>query len=57
MDELYERRRNLQESIANYFRDGEIHYGDKGYQDLLAELVEVEMAISSDELDEISEIV
>lgn len=57
MDELYERRSNLEERIANYFGDGEIHYGDKGYQDLLEQQVDVEMAISNAELDDVSEIV
>lgn len=57
MEELYERRRNLEERIANYFGDGEIHYGDRGYQDLLEQQVDVEMQISSAELDDVSETV
>jgi hypothetical protein len=55
MDELYERKSNLEERIANYFEDDEVHYGDQGYQDLLEQLVSIEMEITRDELDEISE--
>ena len=58
MEELYERSKNLEERIANYFGDGEIHYGDRGYQDLLEQQVELEMEISNNiraELDEASE--
>lgn len=56
MNELYKRRRNLEERIANYFNGGEI-YGDKGYQDLLEEQMDVEMQINSAKLDDVSKIV
>jgi len=49
MNELYERRRNLQEKIDNFFGEEEVHYGDQGYQDLLEQLVSVEMEINEEE--------
>jgi hypothetical protein len=47
LDELYEKRRNLADKIANYFKGGKVYEGDKGYQDLLQELDEVNMEIDS----------
>lgn len=41
IDELFERKRDLEERIANYFGDEEGHTGDRGYQELLNELEEV----------------
>ena len=57
MEELYERRRNLQERIDSFLGDdeGNVHYGDRGYQDLLESMVSIEMEINQAELDEISE--
>ena len=51
MDELYERRRNLQKRIDSFFGDdeGNVHYGDRGYQDLLESMVELEMEINREE--------
>jgi hypothetical protein len=42
LNELYERRRDLAERIANYFRGSEVIEEDKGYQDLQVELERVE---------------
>jgi hypothetical protein len=57
MEELYERRRNLQKRIDNFFGDdeGNVHYGDRGYQDLLESMVELEMEIKREE-DELYEL-
>jgi hypothetical protein len=56
--ELYERRRDIAEKISNYFGDdNNPNYGDKGYQDLLAELDEVNVLLSEldgIELDELN---
>jgi hypothetical protein len=54
MEELYERRRNLQKRIDSFFGDdeGNVHYGDRGYQDLLESMVVVEMEINDSERDE-----
>lgn len=45
--DLYERKKELEEKIENYFDDGEIHYGDGGYQDLLEQQMSIEMEIRS----------
>lgn len=46
MEELFERKRNLEERIENYFGDWPKFTGDRGYQDLLVELSEVEEQIN-----------
>jgi hypothetical protein len=38
LDELYERRYDLQERIKNFFGGERPEYGDQGYQDLLQSL-------------------
>jgi len=46
IDELYERQLILQEKIDNFFDgDDDPHYGDRGYQELLEQLEEVEIEI------------
>ena len=44
--ELYERRRDIAEKISNFFGGEEPDYNDQGYQDLLAELDEVNVLLS-----------
>jgi hypothetical protein len=44
--ELYDRRRELAERIANYFHGGEVFEGDRGYQDLQEQLSSVEEQIN-----------
>ena len=46
LDELFERQSNLEERIANFFNGGEVYSGDRGYQDLLEQLDEVEEQIN-----------
>ena len=46
LDELYERRSDLRERMRNYFDgDNNPNHGDRGYQDLLEQLEEVEISI------------
>ena len=43
LDELYNRKRDLESRVENFFGDDDNpHYGDRGYQDLLEQLDEVE---------------
>lgn len=47
LNELYERKYELEEEIENYFDDEDDYpnYGDRGYQDLLNELSDVKREI------------
>jgi len=49
--DLYERKRELEKKIKNYFDGEEIHYGDRGYQDLLEQQMSVEMEIQEESND------
>ncbi|MFA5207438.1 MAG: hypothetical protein WC428_02160 [Candidatus Paceibacterota bacterium] len=42
LNELYEKRRDLAEKIANYFGNDEPDNNDSGYQDLLTQLERIE---------------
>jgi len=48
LDELYDRKRNLKEQEVNFFGEEEdaVHYGDKGYQELLQKQVDIETEIN-----------
>ena len=47
LDELFERKSSLNDRIENFFGgDDNPHYGDRGYQDLLEQLDEVETEIN-----------
>ena len=46
LSELYDRRRELAERIANFFYGAEPDYNDQGYQDLLQEMDSIEQMIN-----------
>lgn len=47
LESLYERKRSLESRIDNYFgNDPNPHTGDRGYQDLLEQLDDVESEIN-----------
>jgi len=48
LDALFQKLGELQSRKTSYFGDGEIYYGDIGYQAILSELEEVQ-----DEIDEL----
>jgi len=45
LDDLYNSRRNLNDRIDNFFGGGQVYHGDRGYQDLLEDLEDVENEI------------
>jgi len=53
MSELQDRKRRLENKIENFFGEGEQkHTGDRGYQDLLNDLDEVNEEIEESENEE-----
>jgi hypothetical protein len=56
--DLYDRRKDLSDSISMYFdgdEDGMVNYCDRGYQDLLKKFDDLETEITQAELNEVSE--
>lgn len=50
MSELEKKKRRIEDKIENYFGEGEPkHTGDRGYQDLLNDLEEVNREIEEEE--------
>jgi tetrahydromethanopterin S-methyltransferase subunit B len=45
LDNLYERLRTLEDRRDNFFDDGEHYPGDRGYQDILEQIDDVESQI------------
>jgi len=45
LDDLYERLRSLEDRRDNFFDDGEHYPGDRGYQDILEQIDDVESQI------------
>ena len=51
LEDLYRTRRHLEDKIENFFGGGEVYHGDRGYQDLLSDLDDIEEQIEELEKD------
>lgn len=49
LEDLYDTKRYLENKIENFFGGEQVYHGDRGYQDLLCDLDEVDEEIESRE--------